>query len=315
MNRKTEILVDGEWQEFPFELILPGDVFRLTELDGKPVLDYNGRWVQITTSRPEALEEGNNKVETKGQQVVVVFGAGHPDNLGSGIGDVLEKAGHVVYRADIAFAERVFRGLPMDKCLPCDVTIYDMIYRSMKTVFDREGRIDAIVNSAGVNLLGAIDDYPEESWDKTINVNLKAPMLATKAFVNLCGEQAGVKTVINIGSNTAYIPRTRTFAYGASKSGLVHLTRCLARELAPRKFAVIQLDIGIVDGTPMHRKTHRDLWEQRGWDEERINRERLANVPYKRYSNPREAGDWVRFLIEKGDYATGNCIRIDGAEK
>ena len=248
-------------------------------------------------------------------KVVVVFGAGHPDNLGSGIGDVLEKAGHVVYRADIVFGERAARSLPMGRCLPCDVTVYSMVLGCMKTVLDREGRIDAIVNSAGVNLLGAIDDYPEESWDKTIDVNLKAPMLATKAFVNLCGEQAGVKTVINIGSNTAYIPRTKTFAYGASKSGLVHLTRCLARELAPRKFAVIQLDIGIVDGTPMHRKTHADLLAQRGWSEERTNQERLANVPYKRYSNPREAGEWVKFLIEKGDYATGNCIRIDGAEK
>lgn len=261
------------------------------------------------------MTQFDNYMQPVAPKVILVIGGGHPDNLGGGIARVLEAAGHTVYILDINFEGRLDAGLSLDKCYPCDTTVYTDLLGVMTNIWMKEMRIDAIVNSAGVNLLGALESYPEDFWNKTLDVDLKAPMLAAKAFVKVCGDQEGTKTIINIGSNTAFIPRTKTFAYGAAKSGLVHLTRCLARELAPQKFAVINLDIGIVDGTPMHRKTHADLLEQRGWSEEQTNKERLANVPWKRYSNPIEAGIWVKFLIEHGEYATGNSIRIDGAEK
>ena len=254
-------------------------------------------------------------MDPKAPMVVLVIGGGHPNNLGGGVRKVLEQYGHTVYVMDINFQGSVDAGLPMENCITGSTIIYDDLLRTMQTIKDREGRLDGLVNSAGANLLGDIDTYPEDFWDATIDMDLKGPMLAIKAYVNTFGNQTGTKTVVNVGSNTSFIPRTRTFAYGAAKSGLVHMTRCLARELAPRKFAVINFDIGIVDGTPMHRKTHADLLEQRGWSEEETNKTRLSNVPWKRYSNPIEAGMWIKFLLEFGEYSTGNSIRIDGAEK
>jgi acetoacetyl-CoA reductase/3-oxoacyl-[acyl-carrier protein] reductase len=260
------------------------------------------------------LEQFKHFMESS-DKVILVIGAGHPHNVGGGIAEVLKLKGHTVYTGDVKYQQ--VEDITIDEAhrLTVDTLDYDSLVAAMELIVSKEGRLDALVNSAGINLLGALEDYPEDFWDKTIDLNLKAPMLAAKAFTNVTAKIGGQRTIINIGSNTAYVPRTRTFAYGASKSGLLHLTKCLARELAPQQIAVIVFDIGIMDGTPMHRKTHADLLEQRGWDEERTNKERLANVPLKRYSNPIEAGIWVDFLVRHGEYATGNSIRIDGAEK
>lgn len=248
-------------------------------------------------------------------KVVLVIGGGHPHNVGGGIAEVLFLKGHTVYIGDINYEDRSGSPIPNHQMLILDTLNEDSLTAAMEHIIAVEGRLDVLINSAGTNKLGAIEDYPEAFWDATLDLNLKAPMLAIKAFTNTTKAVGGQRTIINIGSNTAYVPRTRTFAYGASKSGLLHLTKCLARELAPQGIAVIVFDIGIMEGTPMHLKTHADLLEQRGWDEEETNRQRLANVPLKRYSNPIEAGIWVDFLIKHGEYATGNSIRIDGAEK
>lgn len=241
------------------------------------------------------------------KKVIVVFGAGNPDNIGYGIYKKLADEGNIVYPVDI--------NGDFDSLVKCDATNAHDIDLTMNAIFCKEHRIDAVVITLGVNLLGALSSYTEHDWNKTIDVNLKAPMLITQKFYNLCKQQDGTKTVVYIGSNTAYIPRTKTFAYGASKAGLTYLTKALARELAPDKFAIIQLDMGVVEGTPMHQKTHKDLFIQRGWNEEETNEQRLANIPWKRYSNPEEVAEWVKFLINSGEYATGNCIRVDGAEK
>ena len=261
------------------------------------------------------LKDFMHHMEESSQKVVLIIGAGNPDNVGGGIAEVLQAKGHTVYCADINFVFDPDSNVPNAQKMTVDTLNEGQLVTAMEIIIRKHGRLDCLINSAGANLLGAIEDYTEEMWDKTLDLNLKAPMLATKAFVNATKPVGGKRMIINIGSNTAFIPRTRTFAYGASKSGLLHLTRCLARELAPQGIAVIQLDLGIMEGTPMHKKTHHDLFLQRGWDEEETNRQRLANVPLKRYSNPVEAGMWVEFMIRHGEYATGNSIRLDGAEK
>lgn len=246
--------------------------------------------------------------------VILVVGAGHPDNMGHAIAQSFDMGNNVmVTDADLRIptgTESGFRHV-----WPMDVTDYVSICKVMETIHMVYGRLDAIVNCAGVNLLGAVDDYPEQCWDKTIDVNLKGTFLLVKAYVNYFSHQAGTKHYVVIGSNTAYVAKTRTFAYGASKAGLTHLIRCLARELAPRKFALTSLDIGAVEGTPMDQKTRADLVAQRGGTPESWNELLTRNIPWGRMATAREVADWVKFIIEKGEFATGCNIRVDGGQQ
>src|SRR5690606_41559748 len=119
-----------------------------------------------------------------------------------------------------------------------------------------------------------------------------------------------------ITSVTGMIHKTSTLAYGASKAGANHYIRCAARELNKYHtddWVVTALAIGRVL-TPMDRKTIEDLAEQRGITEEEAEKMLNANIPVGRGMTPEEVAEWAYFVATKGDYATGNVLRIDAGQ-
>jgi NAD(P)-dependent dehydrogenase (short-subunit alcohol dehydrogenase family) len=125
-------------------------------------------------------------------------------------------------------AERAARSIPGAHGLACDVADAAAVARLAADV----PRADILVNNAGVAPPPApIEETSEESWDRTLAVNLKGPFLMCRAFVPAM-KRAGRGRIINIGSTAAHVTFNKLIPYAASKGGLVSFTRMLAMELA-----------------------------------------------------------------------------------
>ena len=196
----------------------------------------------------------------------------------------------------------------------CDVTKPSDVDAIFKTL----PAIDVVIIATGVNFLGSLETYTKEQFMKTLEVNLYANFLITQKFFKYSKGANTKKTIIHIGSDTSEVPRTRTQPYGASKRGLQYVTMSTHRELnryEPGMWSIIQLDIGIVDGTRMDKKTYSDLVEQRGGTIEDWKKIRFSNIPMMRPSNTKEVANWVYFLSTDGRYAGGRFLRVDGGEE
>lgn len=243
----------------------------------------------------------------KGDKVVLVIGTNGDDNIGAAVARKFEKEGWDVITADI-------NGLTD---VDMDVTNKESVNLIFKHIKHFYGRLDAVVPCHGVNILGKIEDYPEENWDKTIDINLKGLFLCLQAYVDTFDNDGNRKVFLPITSDTSEIPKTSTFAYGASKAGANHFLRCTARELNKYHkdpWLVTGLAIGMVAGTPMDKKTIADLMEQRNIDEDKARGMLTANIPLGRGLTTDEVAEWVYFVTDKGDYATGNIIRLDAGQ-
>ena len=171
-----------------------------------------------------------------------------------------------------------------------------------------EGREDAVhvlVNNAGATWGAPLAEYPAAAWDKVTDLNLKAPFYLTRAFLPLL-EAAGTADdparVINIGSiDGLRVPVFQTYAYSATKAGLHHLTRVLARELGPRHVTVNAVAPG-----PFESKMMAATLETFG--------DAIAEAaPLRRIGRPDDmAGVAIYLASRAGAYVTGAVIPVDG---
>jgi NAD(P)-dependent dehydrogenase (short-subunit alcohol dehydrogenase family) len=118
-----------------------------------------------------------------------------------------------------------------------DVTRPASIEASLQAAKEVTGRVDILVNCAGVNYGSGFFDYPEEQWDRILNINLKAVFVACQIYGQHMVD-AGGGAIVNIGSVTSHMPLSRVFAYGASKAGVLNITRNIADELAEKHVRV-----------------------------------------------------------------------------
>lgn len=121
-------------------------------------------------------------------------------------------------------------GVPEDTLvIECDVAEPDQVATSIAAIEKHFGRIDALVNNAGVADFQTIEDTDFEIWSRIMAVNLSGPFICTKACTPLMLKQGG--TVVNIVSISGLRASTLRVAYGTSKAGLIHLTKQQAAEL------------------------------------------------------------------------------------
>ena len=121
------------------------------------------------------------------------------------------------------------------------------ILRLKVHVLDEYGRMDVIFNNAATSPWKTIDETTVDDWDRTLAVNLRAPFLLTKAFLEAMRGQGG-GSVINVTSGSAVKGFVAEVAYGPSKYGLEGLTQCLALELKPHNIAVNTLGVAAPPG-------------------------------------------------------------------
>ena len=188
------------------------------------------------------------------------------------------------------------RALP----LIADVMDRDALADAVSQAVDELGRLDVLVNNAGIARLGGAEDV-ETGWDEVLATNLTAPFLLVKLAVDALAA-SGRGAVVNVGSINGVVTMRRLAAYCAAKGGLHHLTRQLALDLAPRGIRVNCVAPGFIR-TEMFETNH-DAAEQAHI---------AALHAVGRVGGPEEVAAAVTFLAsDRASFVTGACLMVDG---
>jgi NAD(P)-dependent dehydrogenase (short-subunit alcohol dehydrogenase family) len=184
--------------------------------------------------------------------------------------------------------------------LVCDVSDAKQVAESMDGIAQRFGRLDALVNNAGVAVFATVMDTSNDDWSRVLAVNLTGPFLCTKAAVPLMRGHGGA--IVNITSISAVRASTLRSAYGTSKAGLAHLTKQLAVELASSGIRVNAVAPGPVD-TAMAKAVHTP----------EIRADYHDAIPLNRYGLEEELAEAILFLSsDRASYITGQVLAVDG---
>ena len=167
---------------------------------------------------------------------------------------------------------------------------------------DLSPRIDILVNSAGVALVGPVLDYSVDNWDRTFAINLRAPFLLAKALAPaMIAAKAG--KIINISSQTGVIALADHAAYAASKGGLNALTKSLMAELAQHN-----VQVNAICPTVVMTEMGREIWsppEKSG--------PMISGTPLGRFGEPVEIADMALYLASPAsDLVNGALMMIEG---
>jgi len=185
--------------------------------------------------------------------------------------------------------------------LPCDVADGPALRAAVQRVAAHFGRLDALVNNAGIAVFKPILETTPEEWARTMAVNLTGPFVATQAAAPIMAETGG-GAVVNITSISGVRASTLRVAYGTSKAALAHLTKQQAVELAALGIRVNAVAPGPVD-TAMAKAVHTP----------EIRRDYHDAVPLNRYGLEEELAEVIVFLCtERASYVTGQVIAVDG---
>ena len=248
-----------------------------------------------------------DKFSLKGKVAIITGGNG---GIGKGIADALASAGSdivIAARNEAKTAEAVkdikeefgvqVLGLTMD------VGQEASIQEGVKKAIDEFGKINILVNNAGVNIRKPPQDYGVEEWDWILNTNLRGAFLCAKTVYPSMKEAGGGK-IINIGSMTSIFGLGRVAPYACSKMGILSLTYSLALAWAKDNIQVNALLPGWID-TPLTVSARRDF---PGLDDFVCSR-----TPAGRWGKPADFTGAAIFLAsDASDYVTADYIRVDG---
>lgn len=248
----------------------------------------------------------------------VVFITGAASGIGYEIGVEFAKEGAKVAFSDInedklneVVANLVAEGFD---CLAvkCDVTKEEDIQRAIDQTVAQYGRLDVLVNNAGMQHVALIEDFPSERFELMVKIMLVAPFMAIKHAMPLMKAQ-GFGRIINMASINGVIGFAGKSAYNSSKHGLIGLTKVAALEAAEYGITVNALCPGYVD-TPLVRNQLVDLAENRNVSLETVLEDVIYPlVPQKRLLSVQEVADFALFIAsDKAKALTGQSIIIDG---
>ena len=182
-----------------------------------------------------------------------------------------------------------------------DISQSDNVIQAVDAVIRDFGKIDILINDAGVAEMPTLIETTEEVWDHTISVNLKGTFLCSKAVAKYMMEQRSGK-IVHIHSNAACLGYDRLAAYSASKGGIATLTMAMAVELGPYHINVN----GVGPGTVYTELAKQYLVGER----EQIE---IGFTPLRRLGTPEDIAGLVAFLVsDDALWLTGQNIYIDG---
>jgi NAD(P)-dependent dehydrogenase (short-subunit alcohol dehydrogenase family) len=194
--------------------------------------------------------------------------------------------------------------------LQCDVANEKQVAACVSQVVEKYGRIDVLVNNAGIVLVKPFDQITWEEFRRTTEVNLGGHFLLCKYVLPYMKKQKG-GVIVNMGSVSGHVGQTDHVMYGATKGAIIAMTRALAWELAPYNIRVNSISPGSVD-TPMLRGDI-DLESKRtGIPFEAVKEEREAEQAFKRWADPAEIAEPIYFLASQGaSFVTGADWLVD----
>jgi meso-butanediol dehydrogenase / (S,S)-butanediol dehydrogenase / diacetyl reductase len=200
------------------------------------------------------------------------------------------------------------------RALPCDVAVESQVNAAVAEVIAKFGRIDHLVNNAGVAVFKPLLEHSAAEWQRVMDVNLTGPFLCTQACAphmlrnagnasgagNILGQEKA--SIVNIASISGLRASSLRVAYGTSKAALIHLTKQQALELGNAGIRVNAVAPGPVE-TAMAKAVH----------SADIRRDYRDTIPLARYGSEAEIARAVLWLLSpQASYVNGQCLAVDG---
>ena len=182
------------------------------------------------------------------------------------------------------------------KALACDVTDSNAVREMVDKIVEEFGRIDVLVNNAGITRDGLLIRMSDEDWLNVINTNLNSIFFVTKPVAKVMMKQRSGH-IINMASISGVYGNPGQANYSSAKSGVIGFTKAIAKELGSRGITVNAVAPGFIE-TPMTQHL----------DKEKI----AANIPLGRLGQPEDIAEVIKFLITGGTYIKGQVIGVDG---
>lgn len=183
----------------------------------------------------------------------------------------------------------------------CDVASTDAAVEMVRQVKDAFGRIDFLVNNAGITRDNLILRMKEEDWDVVIDTNLKGAWNFAKAALRFMLRQEEGGSILNISSISGRVGMAGQSNYSASKAGMIGLTKALAREVASRKVTVNALALGLV------------ATDMSGALDDTYRAKLIEQIPLSRFAEADEVARVACFMLsDDARYITGQVLQVDG---
>jgi NAD(P)-dependent dehydrogenase (short-subunit alcohol dehydrogenase family) len=240
------------------------------------------------------------------EKVCIVMGGASGIGRAISTGFVHEGARVVVTDRDGPGAEATARMASPDGrsaiALVGDVTRDVDVQRVVDRCLHQFGRVDVLVNSAGIGRLGTVAELTEQQWDEVISVNLKGPFLFARRVLREMLNGGG-GCVVNIASVTGIVPSPGRAAYCASKAGLIMLTKAMALDYAKAGIRVNAICPGVII-SPMTEESLRNPM---------VRQEKLEKTPLGRLGMPEDIVPAAVYLAsEESAFVTGHVMVVDG---
>lgn len=257
-----------------------------------------------------------------GLQDKVVVVTGGASGIGKHVVDTLVKVGAKAVVVDM----NVETGKEMDKayCVQCDVSNSESVQNMADAVIAKYGRIDALVNNAGINLPRLLVDVAgekpqyelnDDSFNKMFNVNVKGVFLCAQACAKQMLKQ-GQGVILNMSSESGKEGSQGQSVYSATKGAVDSFTRSWAKELGKYNIRVLACAPGIMEATGLRTPAYNEaLAYTRGCKPEDLSTDYSKVIPLGRDGKLDEVGDLVAYLVsDRASYIAGTTINISGGK-
>ena len=251
------------------------------------------------------------KADLNGKVAIITGSAG---GIGSGIARIFSENGATIIINDLneegglRIVEELKAAGGRASFIQADISQPDESRQMAESTLAQYGKIDILVNNAGINipmhLRGPIHEFPDEMWDKIIQVDLDGVYHASKAVLQSMTKNASGK-IINIGSIVGAVPLRNQCAFAAAKAGVIQLSRAMAIELAPFGINVNVILPGSIDIPAMN--TNGGMYANGRYESI------MAHIPMRRPGTPQDIGYGALYLAsDAASYVTGSVLVIDG---
>ena len=221
------------------------------------------------------------------------------EELGQGGAKVVVNYVHSNGPAEELVAQLHKSGSPESIAIQADVSDPEQATRLIEETVTKFGRIDVLVNNAGINVDRSLKNLTAEDWNKVIQNDMNGSFYTVKATLPYFMQQKSGK-IINISSMNALVASFGQANYSAAKAGVIGFTKTAALELARYNVTVNVICPGWI---------RTDMWET---IPDKVKEGVLARIPLGRAGTPQDIARGVRFLIVDGDYITGATLNING---